>query len=328
MSFVNSYRVVATVCASVGIFSTLLRLLFRWQRRHVGFDDAWAAFALAVDFVLVGGAWLNTDPAASNHQKVIGYYVFDIAFTCVLWSARMSILASILRIVPSIMTLRRYTHACAFLMLCMWIAMLVQKTYVCEYDTAWKTAPHVQCFLGKPVAAVEFCTDITSDAMLIILALRLIWGVSIPYPTRRLLKVIFSASFITTIASVTHASYLLGPDRNAECITAHVEANISLLICNLSVLAPWAARAVSHEPAADTLTSAPSRRRRGVREIQNSTLHFNRRVPVVLTAIAGQDLVSRSEESDRMAIELSVVKYVHRMAVDPEAVASILKSMV
>lgn len=104
MSFVNSYRgkfsvfvaeadadrqiilaVVATICASVGIFSTLLRLLFRWQRKHVGFDDAWAAFALAVDFVLVGGAWLNTDPTVSNHQKVIGYYVYDIAFTCVLW---------------------------------------------------------------------------------------------------------------------------------------------------------------------------------------------------------------------------------------------------
>lgn len=163
----------------------------------------------------------------------------------------MSILASILRIVPSIMTLRRYTHACAFLMLCMWIAMLVQKTYVCEYDTAWKTAPHVQCFLGKPVAAVEFCSmypfrllitgltaccgplaDITSDAMLIILALRLIWGVSIPYPTRRLLKVIFSASFITTIASVTHASYLLGPDRNAECITAHVEVRIIAIVAS------------------------------------------------------------------------------------------------
>lgn len=48
----------------------------------------------------------------------------------------------------------------------------------------------------------------------------------------------------------------------------------------------------------------------------------------MLTAVAGQDIVSRSEESDRKAIELSVVNYVHRMAVDPEAVASILKSIV
>lgn len=109
-----------------------------------------------------------------------------------------------------------------------------------------------------------------------------------------------------------------------------IQANVSLLICNLSVLAPWAARAILHESDADadSLTSTPSRRRRGVREIQGSTLRFSRRVPVVLTAVAGQDIVSRSEESDRKAIELSVVNYVHRMAVDPEAVASILKSIV
>lgn len=59
---------------------------------------------------------------------------------------------------------------------------------------------------------------------------------------RRLLFSVFAASIFVTLVSIVHAYFVLGPSGLSEALTANVEASVSLIVCNLAVLATWAYR--------------------------------------------------------------------------------------
>ena len=61
--------VVATTVPVVALFCTVLRLYYRWSRRHLGYDDAWATFSLFCAVFMVAGAWVRSDEP--------GTYVLD-----------------------------------------------------------------------------------------------------------------------------------------------------------------------------------------------------------------------------------------------------------
>ncbi|KZT70455.1 hypothetical protein DAEQUDRAFT_737396 [Daedalea quercina L-15889] len=300
-SFATNIRIVATVCECAAIVTTTLRLYYRGSRGHVGLDDAWAAFSLLAAFFLLAGAWIRSDTSLPLDKRVMGYFMLNSCFTCVLWSARMSILFSIMRIIPRLMNLRRHSYFCAALFLAMWIAVLAQKLYICTHHTAWQAQKNVQCVLGEAVGAVELATDIVADAILVALPVRLLWDIGISPPTRKLLMAIFSASMITTVVSIVHTAFELGPDRDAEAIAAHVEAAVSLIICNLAVLVTWLVRLLRHGEDlesggwADSSTGAPRRR------TQVTSLRFSDNPTILLSGSATRhsglddDVVSRAE---------------------------------
>lgn len=112
--------------------------------------------------------------------RIIGYYMLNVAFTCVLWyvfqpivmratvdaqrvcsigrSARLSILFSIIRLIPFLMKLRVYATMAAVLFGCMWAALIILKITVCETHPEWKQTQGVQCVLGPAVGGVELAS--------------------------------------------------------------------------------------------------------------------------------------------------------------------------
>jgi hypothetical protein len=70
-------------------------------------------------------------------------------------TARMSILYSVIRIIPLMMSLRRVARFCAVLFGCMWAALLIQKSYICGHDRAWELEKAPQCRLGLSVGILE-----------------------------------------------------------------------------------------------------------------------------------------------------------------------------
>ncbi|KAH9926761.1 uncharacterized protein B0H18DRAFT_332377 [Fomitopsis serialis] len=279
MTFVTTIRIVATVCECTAIVTTTLRLYYRASRRHIGLDDAWAAFSLIAVIFLLAGAWIRSDASLPLHRRVLGYFMLNSCFTCVLWSARMSILFSIMRIIPRLMHMRRHTYFCAALFLIMWIVVLTQKLYICVHNDEWQHKPNAQCILGESVGGVELASepihrsigrgmcshsttiaDIIADTILVALPIRLLWDIGISSSTRKLLMAIFSASMVTTVVSIVHTAFELGPNRNAEAIAAHVEATVSLIICNLAVLVTWLVRLLRYGEDLDR-AGGPTRRR-------------------------------------------------------------------
>ncbi|KZP25344.1 hypothetical protein FIBSPDRAFT_783324 [Athelia psychrophila] len=235
-------RAVITTFVGLAIIFTVFRLVYRFRIRRFWWDDAWASVALIFQFMLVVAFWIRTDVPGvgplnqSKHNRIIAYWILTNGFTCVLWSARLSMLYSIIRITPPMMRLRRVAYCCGILFVAMWAGLLAQKLYICISDLSWQLKPAPQCHLGQSVAILELVTDFSSDAILIVLPLRLLWGVNLPRHMRKLLFSIFSASCLVTIVSTIHATFLLGPAGLLEGLTANVEASVSLIVANLAVI--------------------------------------------------------------------------------------------
>ena len=67
----------------------------------------------------------------------------------------MSILCSIIRLIPNMMRLRFYSYIVAVGFALMWAGLIILKITICETRDAWKKLGTAQCVLGEAVAAVE-----------------------------------------------------------------------------------------------------------------------------------------------------------------------------
>lgn len=81
----------------------------------------------------------------------------------------------------------------------------------------------------SPGSCVEagWVVDFIADAVLVLLPLRLLWGIRLRRNQIRLLVVIFSASVVTFIVSVIHARFVFSRNRNGEGLWAHLEVSLS-----------------------------------------------------------------------------------------------------
>ncbi|KAE9395959.1 hypothetical protein BT96DRAFT_922517 [Gymnopus androsaceus JB14] len=169
-----------------------------------------------------------------------------ISFTCTLWAARMSCIFSVIRLIPPLFKLRQVSEWTAVwtavVFLFMWIGTVAQTTYVCASDRSWYQLARPQCHLGLDVAIVELTTDLFADVALAVIPIRLLQGAGLSTDKRRMLYAMFGASLLTSLVSIIHAVYLLGPSALFEGITAEAEAATALMVANLGVLSPYAYR--------------------------------------------------------------------------------------
>ncbi|KAI0765341.1 hypothetical protein C8Q74DRAFT_1047074 [Fomes fomentarius] len=293
MQFVVTIRILATALPAIASILTSLRLYYRWSRRHLGWDDAWAAFAMLCEIFLCAGAWTRSDTPATGpfrhgpYVRMVGYYMLAVSFTCALWAARMSILCSIIRLIPYMMRMRIYAYMSVVLFGLMWTALVTLKLAICETNDEWKHLPGVQCVLGPSVAGLELATDFTADLILVLMPIRLLWHIKLSPSRRALLTGIFSASIFTTITSIVHGVYVLSDNRNAEGIWAHILASTAVIVANLAVLVTWALRLIGHR---DESEFQPSDRTPGGSDRSPakdlSTLRFQRKQgPIVLHSL-------------------------------------------
>ena len=146
----------------------------------------------------------------SRLSRIASYYLMATTFYTVIWSARLSILFSIIRIDPDpIMRRRLRWLAAAFIAALSFF--LAQLFWTCEgIHDGWKNKTSPQCHLPKQVAICQlvctyllsffFCThswlptaDVLADLSLILLPIRLIRGIK-DKGLRRRLFFIFSTS--------------------------------------------------------------------------------------------------------------------------------------
>ncbi|KAI0288944.1 hypothetical protein BC826DRAFT_1188097 [Russula brevipes] len=260
-------KVTESVCGFVAICMTLLRL---WLRRsRPWWDDAWAFFSLVWYVPLPLCSLLSRDPHArapilssliiqfaavfmhvenpediSRLSRIASYYLMATTFYAVIWTARISILFSIIRIDPDPIMRRRlkwlaaaFVGALAF--------FLAQLLWTCEgMHDGWKNARSPQCHLPKVVAICQLVSDILSDLALILLPIRLIRGIK-EKRLRWRLVFIFSTAIVTTIVSLVHAAYIITRGGIPVIISALVEDCMSLTVANLPVVATASFRRLS-----------------------------------------------------------------------------------
>ncbi|KAI0734234.1 hypothetical protein C8Q72DRAFT_873264 [Fomitopsis betulina] len=220
-------KLTSAICSFFAIATTCYRLYLRGDR--FWWDDACAFLSMIFLFLQIASVFMHLDdPHVLTHlDRVAAYYIMATTFYAIIWTARLAILYSVIRINPSPKARRllNYTVVIFILILC-----------VCEPMPEWRTAVSPQCPLDKQVAICQLATDILADLLLIIAPLRLIWGMSAEDGTRRRLMIIFSTSIVTTIVSLVHAALILSNGGIKVVIAAIVEDTFSIIVCNLPVV--------------------------------------------------------------------------------------------
>ncbi|KAG0702267.1 hypothetical protein DFH29DRAFT_509122 [Suillus ampliporus] len=231
---ITQTAVVGMVLPIVATIVTSFRLYVRARQGRLWIDDAWATCAMIFDVALLIVDWLYLQDYAKYPQgaRVALYYMVAQSFYAVVW---ISILFTIVRLtVPG--TLRRVLIRTAMIFGIVWAVLFAQVWWTCESEHGWKTQPRPQCDLGRNVAIAQIITDVLGDTILILAPFRLIYKVRLTRAQKIRILSIFSTSAITTVVSLAHAYYVLSDGGLKEALAAMVEASMSLIVANLSVV--------------------------------------------------------------------------------------------
>ncbi|KAI0041599.1 hypothetical protein FA95DRAFT_676636 [Auriscalpium vulgare] len=242
-----------SIAGSVAICFAVARL---WIRRdRYWWDDAWVCFSMISLIIQVVATFMFAKGLGhlSKSSLVASYYLTASTFSTVIWSARLSILLSIIRIDPNPDAQRKlmWLVGVFFGALVFFVAQLL---WVCEPQPGWKSQLPPQCRLTKQVAICQLVSDVIADVLLITLPLRLIQGVK-DRQLRHRVMFIFSTSIATTIVSLIHVAFILTSGGTNEGIAGAVEDCVSLTVANVPVVGTALTRLTSRHrslvPATD-----------------------------------------------------------------------------
>ncbi|KAJ7605107.1 hypothetical protein DFH06DRAFT_260841 [Mycena polygramma] len=234
---IEKLHILLGVLPPLACLVTYFRLYVRYTRGKLWWDDFWAGVSTMCAIVVVAASILHLqDPASlSQHVKISVYYMLAQSFYAVVWTARISILFTVMRLC-FFGVLRRLLFWMAVLFFVTWAVLFAQVWWVCERQPGWKDLPTPQCALGLDVAIAQLITDVISDSILIAAPMRLLWRVQLQRGLKLRLRAVFATTAIATAVSLYHAYCVIRFGGLRELVAAAVQLSTSLLVANLSVI--------------------------------------------------------------------------------------------
>ncbi|KAF8844439.1 hypothetical protein BDN67DRAFT_921701 [Paxillus ammoniavirescens] len=231
----RTLRIVVSTFHALSIVVTSFRLWYRSCKCQSWWEDAWVGVALGAETVSLVTIWLIWGPP-SDTGRIIAYWHQITAFTVCLWSARLSVLCSIIRFSPRGGKLWKVAVISAGVFSIMFLFLLSQKIYYCAHDTWWYSLEEINCHLGTAISACQLATDAISDVVLVILPIQLVRQISVPRDQRIIVLSVFSSSILISLISVIHFAFMMEPDTYFQVLTAHLEIALSVIVCNSLVI--------------------------------------------------------------------------------------------
>lgn len=150
----------------------------------------------------------------------------------------------------------------------------------------------------------------------------MLWDVRLPAHERRLIRALFSASILTTLVSVVHTLFVIGPTHLLEGVSANLEvcviswhafqttdvlsqAAVSLIVCNLLVVVTFLYRVCLRRWNSDTDESYIS----STADLE-SAMGTTRTGPVHTSDLWGD--ITRPSDCAPCQTELSSTAFIHR----------------
>jgi hypothetical protein len=217
---------------------TAFRLVERARHKKLGADDAWAAFAMCAVILLMIILELHVEPQTASLPRttLIGfYYIMSQSFYAIIWACRLSIIASLRRIVTT-GTMNKVLLYAMYAFLITWGILFAQVFWTCENEPGWKDTPAPFCALGQKVGIAQVITDVGADIFLVVSPLHIFWKSRLSRRDRFRLSAVFAATVATTVTSLNHAYNLLKFGGLEEAFSAVIETSVSLFVCNLPVI--------------------------------------------------------------------------------------------
>ncbi|KAG1778167.1 hypothetical protein EV702DRAFT_190738 [Suillus placidus] len=280
-------EVVDIVLTIVAVIVTSFRLCIRARQKRLWIDDAWAALSMIFNSMLLIADCMYLQDYEEYPQgiRVALYYMIAQFFYAVVWSSRLSILFTIVRLTVPGSFFRRLLISTAITFGIVWALLFSQVWWICETQSGWKTQPLPQCDLGRDVAIAQIITDVLGDFVLILAPFCLIYRVRLSGGQKVRVLSVFSASAITTIVSLTHSYYIFSGGGPKEVMAAIVEASLSLIVANLSPIVALIFRLSAEDDSPSTpspIMTFGSQPRKRVRGPLATTFTGAESTPIVL----------------------------------------------
>ncbi|TFK36604.1 hypothetical protein BDQ12DRAFT_654354 [Crucibulum laeve] len=247
---------------SLAILSTVFRLAHRYRTRRLWWDDWWAfiavisTIALMIVYLALPWAKIIFGPISVYNRTL---WTTLILFTTALWSARLSVAVTIVRLLPPATLVRRIAVGVSCCFVVFWAALLVQKIFLC----GTVTVTHWVCPIPRSTGYLELATDITADLWLVLSPVYMLVHMRLPRRHKRLIMAIFTCGLFVTISSVVHDYFIVTSNQAWIGITGHFEVSTSVVVCNLIVVTTYIYRLSRNNDEdsgdAESETTAPER---------------------------------------------------------------------
>ncbi|KAJ7778987.1 hypothetical protein B0H16DRAFT_1711339 [Mycena metata] len=228
-------RIVLCVLLPFACLVTYFRLYDRYRRGKLWWDDFWAFMCTlcAIVFVTVTLLHIGNYGIPQNVQVIV-FYGAGWFFYMVIWTARLSILYTIIRL--SYGRMRRYLFFLSILFFITCCILCAQVLWTCQFEPGWKDLATPHCDLGLDVAIAQLLTDVLSDIILIIAPMHLVWRVQLQRGLKLRLRAVFAATSMSTAVSLYHAYCVLRFPGIPEFLAATIQLSVTLIVANLSVI--------------------------------------------------------------------------------------------
>ncbi|KAI6123670.1 hypothetical protein EDD16DRAFT_633205 [Pisolithus croceorrhizus] len=221
----------------IGLLLAVFRFWFRFRIRRLWWEDAWAfaAFVLAISYLTGTSLYLHYGKPTST----VGYWMSTFAFNPVIWLVRHSTLFSVARIIYPSLMLRRMVLGIALVFFLLFVSFMATKLWYFCHDLSWMNNTlffgNTLLPLDTSLGIFELMTDFITDAILVVLPIKLLWSVKLPTRQRRMILLIFASGITVTMAAICRAiCQFLNLDVVVRLIM-DVEVAFSSIMCNLLV---------------------------------------------------------------------------------------------
>ncbi|PPQ78678.1 hypothetical protein CVT25_010699 [Psilocybe cyanescens] len=238
--------VILTVVHVVAIIVTGFRVYYRVVTRRFWWDDFVAFFALLGDCAYISALWFgyaSPNSVLQEHKVLVArYWLGLMLFVVVVWMTRISLALAIARIFPPKEATRRFAAGLALLSTAFCLVIVIQSGVICAHQPALVSGPNAACQWPNSLRTLVVFANIFSDSLLVATPLYKLWRVRLPRKQRRLILSGFTASVLTTSATVACAVFQFAPERLEPGKTilrgklSYLETGISLIACNLLVV--------------------------------------------------------------------------------------------
>ncbi|KIK61428.1 hypothetical protein GYMLUDRAFT_260924 [Collybiopsis luxurians FD-317 M1] len=251
---INANRVVIIVFLVIALVTMLARITIRSRNRRLWWDDGCAFLATLIAGLMYVGESLADNTAVpatpkARRLKIIQFWIILVSYSFSIWLAKITLMLSIVRLIPTFFTLRRVSELASIGLFVMGMSISTTKIYICASDISWYNSPNPLCraLSNTTLVTVELITYVAADVILLVIPLRLLYYVSLSRDKKRMLIFMFSVNLITSAIMVFHAVLLIAKAWSLLAMTIEVEIGTALAAANLAVIAPHCYRMVNPE---------------------------------------------------------------------------------
>ncbi|KAF9554771.1 hypothetical protein CPC08DRAFT_696300, partial [Agrocybe pediades] len=218
-----------TAFHSIAIPTTLIRLAHRFHSRKLWWDDFWAAVALASEIILFvvyvttvygkDAGWISR---SNNTLQQASRWLTLIFYSLTLWSARLTVAITIVRILP-VGPVRRIAKGSSILFGAFAMTMIFQKLIACTQGKGSVSNCTTVSKYTLYTGIMELISDVIADLWLLLAPAYILFQMKLQPSKRNLILAIFLCGIFTSLASIAHVVFILLNSPLWLRITGHIE---------------------------------------------------------------------------------------------------------